>query len=285
MDYDSKHQKIQTIAMVVITGLVGFFVAPFVFIAIKGIVGLVVAAAISFVAIQFMPYFGSLVANWRLKAIKAEASKNPIETLQNDLMDKANGLANYKVQLGTLIGSIRLNESRFSDFKEKYPANTSAIQHFQDDIDKMKSVYKLRVNKYQQAMANLSAYEDKINWAKGEWEMAQSIAEMNKVAALDGDAFLKQIQVDTAFDSVQKSVAVAFSDLEISFVDESSSNTPIKNVTGTVDSAPPVKALTAPSNLSSLGLNLDINGLEDEKNTIDISSSPPKPSRSRFASH
>ena len=88
MDIELKRKRIETLVKYAALPVVGFFVAPFILVAIKGLIGLAVAAAVSLVVVNLAPAFAVTVANWRLKAIKAAAAMNPIETLENQYADK-----------------------------------------------------------------------------------------------------------------------------------------------------------------------------------------------------
>src|ERR1035441_6435880 len=96
---EQRKQRLETILKVVGVAVVGFIVAPFILQAIGGLIGLGVAAAIGFVGINFFSYFSMKVANWRLKAIKAEAMKNPCETLQNEYIKKSHALDDYRTNI------------------------------------------------------------------------------------------------------------------------------------------------------------------------------------------
>jgi len=82
-ELEQKRKRIELAVKITAFSIIGFLVAPVILLVIKGLVGLIVAGIIGFAAIQFAPYLGMVIANWRLKALKAEARKNPVETLQN----------------------------------------------------------------------------------------------------------------------------------------------------------------------------------------------------------
>src|SRR4051812_46457614 len=66
--------------------VLGLVVAPIVGLAIYGLMGIVVAALIGFTAIAVAPVVGMKLENAKLKALKAEARRNPVETLQSEFM-------------------------------------------------------------------------------------------------------------------------------------------------------------------------------------------------------
>jgi hypothetical protein len=231
--------------------------------------------ALSYVFIKFLPYFGLVIANWRLKAIKFEASQNPIETMQNDLIDKQTNLAKYKELYGQFVAGIYGWRDRVATFKREHPDNTDRIKVYEAQLDKMEQLAVLRKNKYEQTQAGLVEYAKFIDEQKADWEMAQESAKMNKLVGADGDSFLKDVARSTAIDSVQKAVNSTFADLDIAFLDESKEPVKeIKNVTPPVAiEATPVKQLLGAKNTS---LDLDL------KSTIEADTIPvPRRSRNR----
>ncbi|MGA3007842.1 MAG: hypothetical protein ABSE59_08125, partial [Opitutaceae bacterium] len=90
-----------------------------------------------------------------------------------------------------------------------------------------------------------------------EWQMAQAAAAMNKAAGVDAEAFLQKIQVDTAFDSVQKGLNAAFADLQVSLLDEKGLPGPMSSPVAAISKAE-VKPLPEPGGKNSLDLNIDI---------------------------
>lgn len=74
---EQKRKRIQ--AMVKIAAVFGIvlFAAPVVAIAIKSLVELLVFIVITVVAVNAAPWFGAMVANWRLKALKFECGTQP----------------------------------------------------------------------------------------------------------------------------------------------------------------------------------------------------------------
>ena len=68
-------------------GLAGAVViAPMVFLAVKGILGLALAGVLGLALVHGAPVAAMKFANWRLRGLKQEARANPIETRQNIAM-------------------------------------------------------------------------------------------------------------------------------------------------------------------------------------------------------
>jgi D-ribose pyranose/furanose isomerase RbsD len=80
---DQRKQRIETSVKIGLLGVAGFLVAPIILHTIVGIAGLAVAGFLGLAIINLAPAVAAQIANWRLKALKAVAARNPIETLEN----------------------------------------------------------------------------------------------------------------------------------------------------------------------------------------------------------
>lgn len=214
---EQRKQRIETAIKVVGVGAVGFLVAPFVLTAIGGIVGLVIAAGVSFVAVNMVPWFAMKVANWRLKAIKSEAMKNPVETLQNEYLKKESALKDFKENIRVFAGQILT----FSDQVKQYVRDgLDDADVYVEQLNKMKQLLSLRQDKYDKAKQALNDFELTIQKTDRKWKMACAAVAMNEAAGqLDGDAFDK-ICIETALESVQSKLNQSLADLEIAFMEE-----------------------------------------------------------------
>ena len=183
MDNEQK-KKNAILAVKLLGGLgIGFVVAPFIFIAIQGIIGLIVAAAISFVCWKFTGWFAMKVGNWRLKAIKAEAMKNPIETLQNDFVRRQDALTKFRGSISKFTAEIANFADKLVGFNKQYPEEA---EKFKGQLNKMKQLLSLRENKYREADRNLDEYINLI------------YASM-KILDLQKHRFLRRFQMKTPF--------------------------------------------------------------------------------------
>lgn len=198
-------------------GVIGFLVGPFIFLTIKGIVGLAVAAVISLTLINVgAPWFAVKVANWRLKALKHEASLNPIETLENQYGKRAEALNNILQGLREFYAVIEDLAQQIREHNGRYPNRPS---QFQEKYEKMKSLYTLRSKKYKQAKSNLEGFSELIDEKRSDWRVAQAAAKAMKLANV-GEDFQSRLMQDTALTSIQDGLNIAFSELEVSLLEE-----------------------------------------------------------------
>jgi dsDNA-specific endonuclease/ATPase MutS2 len=261
LDFEQRRERIVKIVKYVSLPIVAFIVAPFIFVTIKGLIGLVIAGVISVVIVNMIPWFSAVVANWRLKAIKHEAAKNPIETLQNDFNRRRLGLVAFRQAILNSKAEVATFRDKLDGFKKQFPADAAK---FDQQLQQMVALLQQRGRKYQEARNGLERYDAEITRAKAIWEMAQAAAEMNKKAGLDNDQFLAKIQVETALDSVQKNLNMAFAELEMSLADGES-----KEV-GRVGKAVPVTPIVAApaeteGGTTSLDLDVSLEGARVSK--------------------
>jgi hypothetical protein len=214
---EQRKQRVETALKVVGVGVVGFIVAPFVLQAIGGLIGLGVAAAIGFVGINFAQYFSMKVANWRLKAIKAEAMKNPCETLQNQYIQKERALVDYKTNIAKFAAQVMA----FADQVKGYVREgLEDAQTYVEQLKKMNQLLELRKQKYQDAQDMLAQFAETISRTEKKWKMACAAMAMNEAAGeLAGDTFDK-ICIETALDSVQTKLNESFAELDIALMDD-----------------------------------------------------------------
>lgn len=246
-DTEQKRKRIEMMVKLGVALVVSFFVAPFIFVAIKGALGLLAAGVIGIVAINVAPWLGAKAANLRLKAIKHEAATNPIETLQNELKARMEALSRFREAIESSIASVNSYATKLEGFKKQYPADAAK---FDEQHAQARAHLEIKKQKYKTAKANLVLFEGEIEKANAIWQLALAAADMNKATGVNEDDFFAKIQVETALDSVQKSIGTAFADLELSVLDEGVKSLPAPKVQAAL---PPTQS-REPLTLSSLDL-------------------------------
>lgn len=227
VELEQKRKRITTIVKIAALVVAGFVVAPYIFLAVKGVIGLAIAAGVAVVMVNVAPVLADKLANWRLAAIKREAAKNPIETLQLDFGKRQQALGKFK-QAITNFGAATLNfEDKLDSFKERFPKDSAK---FESQLTKMKALLTIRKKKYGEAQDALEQFANEIDRAKAIWSMGQEAAKMNSAAGMTDDDFLSKIKTETALDSVTTSMNSAFAELETS-LDESKAEKEVKALT------------------------------------------------------
>ncbi len=197
----------------------GFLVAPYIWVAIGGLIGLIVALGVILAAWMVRPVVFSFAANMRLKLIKAEAAKNPVETLQNDLKDKAQALGKRKEAIETLNSQIRTFSDKVDDIKATYGAEDSGYQKLSRDLVDLRRVYTNRCEKWKEAREQLKLYEEEIKRANMIWEAAQAAAAARETSGLTEDEFYAKLRAETAFESIRKSYNDALASLDTAMLE------------------------------------------------------------------
>ncbi len=198
---------------------VGFFIAPFIFTAITGLVGLIAAGAVMGLTWMVLPAIGNGAANIRLKLIKAEAAKNPVETLQNDLRDKTVALDLRKTNIEKLNGQIRTFADKVAGIKERYGVGDSGYVKLNADLANLKRVAFHRAEKWKEARAQLNRYSEEIDRAGMIWDAGNAAAAARESSGLSEDEFYAKLRAETAFDSIQNGYNEALASLDTSMLE------------------------------------------------------------------
>ncbi len=194
-------------------GLAGaVLISPIVFLAVKGLVGLALAAAIGFIIINFAPVFAMKIANWKMKAIVAEAEANPIETMKNLKIEKANELDQADtdiVEFETEIGNF---DDEVRSFKRDYPEDAPSYESISEKMHDGLAALKMEQEAAREKLADLDA-----RIAKAEAIYKMSLA-AQRVTALSKSAESKvfaEIKEKVAFDAVRTELNRSFASLNL----------------------------------------------------------------------
>ncbi|HEY8994088.1 MAG TPA: hypothetical protein VIM71_05470 [Lacunisphaera sp.] len=197
----------------------GFLVAPYIWVAIGGLIGLIVAVGVIIAAWMVRPVVFSFAANMRLKLIKAEAAKNPVETLQNDLKDKAKALSDRKDAIEKLNSQIRTFSDKVDEIRASYGPEDAGYLKLSRDLADLRRVYAHRCEKWKEAREQLKLYEEEIKRANMIWEAAQAAAAARETSGLTEDEFYAKLRAETAFDAIQKSYNDALASLDTAMLE------------------------------------------------------------------
>lgn len=212
MDTEAKRANVKKWATIGLIGLVGLIVSPVIFLAIQGLVGLIIAAVTGLAVVTFSPWVAMKFANWKVKAIVAEAKENPIETMINLLAAKNTAFKEFQVNVTTAVTARNNFKSKIETFASKYPARAP---EFKAQLARMTELVERKKKALQDAEHMLEEGQSKLDEMKAYWEMSQAAQAANKAAGMDtGDQFEK-LKSDTAVDAVFESMNRAFAELEV----------------------------------------------------------------------
>lgn len=217
MELQRRRRRIVRGAQIALALVAGFVVAPVIFVAIKGAVGIAIAGALGIGVVNLAPVAGDKLANWRLRALKAEAGKNPIETLQRDYQQRQESLLHFRNAINAFSAAVQDFESKMDGFKAQFPKDAPK---FEAQLVTMHKLLDVRRYRYREAKEALAEYESEITRADAIWKMGQEAAKMNAAAGMSDEDFVQKIKVETALDAVTNSMNTAFAELETSLIDE-----------------------------------------------------------------
>ncbi|MGL4679247.1 MAG: hypothetical protein ACRCWC_07650, partial [Plesiomonas shigelloides] len=156
-------------------------------------------------------------ANWKLKAIKAEAARNPVETLQTVYAERQRQRQTFKDQITAFRAKVAGFADKVEGFKAQFPQDAPK---FEAQLRQMQALLQRREAKYAKVKADLERFAGVIQRADAIWQMGLAAAEMNAAAGVfDGEQMYERIKVETALDSVQESMNMAFSEMESDFME------------------------------------------------------------------
>lgn len=199
---------------------IGFVVAPFIWTAIGGLIGLAAAGAILVGGWMVLPVVESAAANMRLKLIKAEAARNPVETLQNDLRAKTVALDERKTAIQRLNGNIRTFGDKVDGIKAKYGDKDSGYIKLSADLADLKRISASRVEKWNEAMHQLERYAESIERAGMIWDAGLAAAAARESSGLSEEEFYAKLRSETAFDAIQNSYNEALASLDTMLLED-----------------------------------------------------------------
>lgn len=255
-DLELKRKKIETIVKVAAVLGISFIAGPFILVTLQGLIGLIVAAVIVLFGINvFAPWFAVKMANWRLQALKAEAAKNPIETLENQYAQKETALAGIRDNIKEFSSVVRTLADEIRAHNEKYPDRPS---QFVEKFKNMKALFELRKAKYLKAKDNLAAFAVLIEEKRSDWKIFQMTNKASKLANV-GEDFQNKLLQDTAVSAIQDGLNFSFAELDASLLDE---QTTVSTATVTVSASKSTRLLN--DKQGNDPLSLDIEDFEDE---------------------
>lgn len=208
---DDKKQRLATAVKWGIGLLAAAIIAPVVFLAVQGLVGLIVAGVLGLAIVNFAPVMGMKFANWKLKGLKHEARANPIETRQQIGLQVRARLRDAAQELTTFAAEV-LN---FADeVKSLRAAQPEDAADFEAQLKALQQLLDLKRRRLQEADAEADAFEQATARAARKWKVAQSAIRMNKLAGADQDAAMDKLLADESLDAVQTAMNRALAELD-----------------------------------------------------------------------
>lgn len=210
MTPEEKANRTKQITQVLLFTVLGCTVGPFAALAIPGMIAIGVCGVIGAATIAFAPMIGMKLGNYRLKLLKAEAMKNPIETLQLDYLAKQKKLEENLQSIEKLRTATLTWEDKVEKFRRIYPND---VGRFETQLNNMRALVLEHEQAYSAAAEQLTNYGHEIERASAMWDMTIAANSAAETAQLTIDDFTQRIKSDTALEAVQLRMNDSFSQL------------------------------------------------------------------------
>lgn len=197
-------------------GLLALF-APALWMAVAGGMGLVVLGlllALAYAVVQALPWLGQRLENQLLAARKAEARRNPIEQLQNELLRRAQRLRAFREALVVVGGQVESISQMLAARRHRDPQHE--LERQEKALARLQQFHALNIARLQQAQAALDDFRAAIERKESEWRIALAIDEAS--ALLDpraAEALVEDLLADTALNAVQERFNSVFAELDV----------------------------------------------------------------------
>lgn len=195
--------------------------------AIAGLLG-IGAVILGLVLLHWMPVISLKIANRaaeakiaeanrHIAALKAEAMRNPIETLQNEqrlkhqeLDKEADAISEFDREVENLRDTVQDQSSRIK--------SAAGRKKGEEVLAAMERKLKYRRLAFKRAQDKLAAYDSKVEEAEALWAVALAAQKADAASGENNQDVFRKIMEDTAFHSVASEVNMAMAGLRTSIM-------------------------------------------------------------------
>lgn len=210
---DPQHQRLAT-ALKWGIGLLGAaIIAPVIFFAVKGLIGLAIAGIVGLTIVNFAPVVGMKLATWKLKLIEADAEDNPIETMQALYVDKTRELQEADQNIVDFEAEIGNFEDQVGELKRQYPTEAAAYDTLSNRLHE--SLVDLK-EKQTDSRRDLADFNAKIKKAQAIFKVSLAAQRVTRLSKSAESQVFAQIREQVAFDSVRTQLNRSFASLNLS---------------------------------------------------------------------
>lgn len=193
-------------------GLAGaVLIAPFVFLAVKGIVGLALASVLGLAIVHGAPVLSMKFANWKLKGLKQEARQNPIETRQNIALQARARIKDAELELTNFATEVRNFADQVKTLRTDQPDDAA---DFDEQLKGLQRLLELKRQRLADAKRNADEFEAATARASNKWKVAQAAIRMQKLSGSVADDEMNKLLAAESLDSVQSSMNRALAELD-----------------------------------------------------------------------
>lgn len=206
----------------------GIIAAPFVLMGIGGLIGGTIIVGIAYTVMQLAPWYAKRVqnmkqelllaeANRHLEALKAEARKSPIETMQNVWLEQGSKLKTESDKIQKFATKVNKYGQQVQELKRKFPGETATFDKVHAD---MSLLLQKRREKWQDSKRKHELAASEIEKCQAFWEMGLATADLRQSAEDVEAEFMQKIRKETAIDAVMEQLASSMADLDQLMMEE-----------------------------------------------------------------
>jgi hypothetical protein len=191
--------------------------APLIWTAVSAGMGLLALAAIACVGAASMaalPLGMQRLENRMLQLRKAEARRNPIEQLQNEVIRRGERLVAFRKALVAVGAQIESIKQMVEDTQSKYSSQGLEMQ--QRALQRLEQFHSINIGRLNQAQSALQDFKSTVEQKQSQWEIALAIDDANR--AMDphaGENLIQGLLADTALREVQNRFNSVFAELDV----------------------------------------------------------------------
>lgn len=204
VDVDAKKRRLAAAVRWSLAIAAAAVIAPVVFLAVKGMVGLALALVIGLAIVNAAPVVAMKFANWKLRGLKDEAARNPIETLQNQQVEREKALKNFASQIESFDAELETYRAELVSEAREHP---EAARAGLPTLRQMERLLMFRRAKYKRAAKDLEERRKLVESAQSKYRVALAAQRVSKAAGATDPNVLDKILEDVAFDSVERAVS------------------------------------------------------------------------------
>ena len=179
-----------------------------------GLAALMAMAATGAAAFHAMPLAMQKLENRLLVARKAEARRNPIEQLQNEMLRRAERLKSFRKALVTVGGKIESIAQMMAEQRHRDP--DFELERQQRALHRLQQFHGVNLKRLERAQAALEEFRLTIERKESEWTIAVAIGDANELMDPHASGNLMQdLLTDTALREVQDRFNYVFAELDV----------------------------------------------------------------------
>ena len=179
---------------------------------IKSIVALAIVTIGSLALWNFLPVFAQWAGQMKIKGIKYNSSKNPVEDLQLIYMKKSKEIETAAIAITSFSKETKEYKDKLDSFIQRRPERAES---FTSTYQSMKKVLDIQTLKLRQSKEKLKDFEGVIIEAEDIWNMTQAALKANKaMRKFDMPDPMDEIRQRTAYDSILGSLNQVTAELE-----------------------------------------------------------------------